>query len=236
MPALNEEAGIGAAIKQIPVNKLNEIGHSVEIIVVDNGSTDNTARIAREKGAIVVLQPQRGYGNAYAAGFEAASGDIIVTGDADMTYPFDHLPGMICHFLVAGLDFLNTDRLSRIRPDAMNKVHVVGNRILTWVAGAFFKWPFTDSQSGMWIFKRSILPDFDLRSKGMPFSQEIKIEAFVKGFKCAEIPIDYRVRAGKVKLNTFIDGFGNIAHLFKKRFFPSRLKSEIALQDIGPTD
>lgn len=218
IPALNEEAGIGAAVEQIPVNKLGEMGHTVEIIVVDNGSTDNTANIARDRGAKIVFQPDRGYGKAYKAGFDAASGDIIITGDADMTYPFDTLPEMIEGFLANDIDFMSTDRLSRLNPGTMKKMHVFGNNTLTMAARLLFGWPFRDSQSGMWIFKRAILDSLILGYEGMQFSQDLKIEAYIRGFKCAETPIDYRMRAGQVKLNSFRDGFGNMAHLFKKRF------------------
>ena len=63
-------------------------------------------------------------------------------------------------------------------------------------------------------FDRTGIP---FRSSGMPFSQELKIEAFAKGYKCAEIDIQYRARAGKEKLNTIGDGLGNITHLLRKR-------------------
>jgi len=80
-----------------------------------------------------------------------------------------------------------------------------------------FSSPFKDSQSGMWVFKRHILDDLDLYSSGMSFSQELKLEAFSKGFHCGEVTIDYRARIGKAKLNPIRDSVGNITHLFKKR-------------------
>ena len=76
-----------------------------------------------------------------------------------------------------------------------------------------------DSWSGMWIFKRSIWPKLNVKSSGMPFSQELKIEAYRNGFKCTEVPIVYRARVGEVKLNTFKDGLSSIFHLLNKRIF-----------------
>lgn len=219
IPALNEELGIQAVIRQIPVQEIEKLGHSVEIVVVDNGSTDRTAELAEKEGARVVSQSIRGYGNAYKAGFEHAQGDIIVTGDADMTYPFDMLPKLLTDMFKSEADFMNTDRLSNLDPKAMTPSHIFGNWLLSITMSQLFNWPFRDSQSGMWIFKRSILKDLDVVSGGMSFSQELKIEAYVKGFKCVEVPIEYRVRVGKVKLNTVKDGVGNITQLIKKRIY-----------------
>jgi len=217
IPALNEEQGIGDVIKEIPINELKKMGYNTEVLVIDNGSQDQTPHIARTHGAKVIIQPIRGYGNAYKAGFANATGSIIATGDADMTYPFNILPGVIKLIEDTGVDFVNTNRLTTLKHEAMEGSHVLGNHVLTGLARILYGWPFKDSQSGMWIFKRSIWKDLRVNSSGMPFSQELKIEAYIRGFKCIEIPIDYRARAGEGKLNTVRDGIGNIKQLIKKR-------------------
>lgn len=226
IPALNEEEGIAAVINQVPVQKLEELGYKTEIIVVDNASTDRTAEIASQHGARVVFQPNRGYGNAYKAGFASATGDIIATGDADMTYPFDMLPEILKAMRDNGVEFLNTNRLETLNPEAMTFSHVIGNWGLSLVTRVLFGWPYRDSQSGMWIFKREIWQHLDVRSPGMPFSQELKIEAYAKGFICDELPIEYRPRVGQVKLNTMKDGIRNISQLFLKRFTLSSKRSD----------
>src|SRR5688572_28044918 len=202
IPALNEEAGIGAVIKEIPLRKLKKDGYDVEVLVIDNGSTDNTARIARKHGASVIVQPIRGYGNAYKTGFANATGDVIATGDADLTYPFDELPNILAKMRNENLEFVTTDRLSSLDPAAMTKSHVWGNWLFSTTTKMLFNVPFNDSQSGMWVFKREIWPQLSVGSAGMPFSQELKIEAHYKGFRCAEVPITYRARAGSPKLST----------------------------------
>jgi len=217
IPALNEEHGIGRVLEEIPIEKLKSMGYSVEVLVIDNGSHDKTPHIAREKGAKVIIQPIRGYGNAYKAGFANATGDIIATGDADLTYPFSILPDVIHLINDKGVDFINTDRLTTLNTGVMEGSHIWGNKLLTTTTHLLFGWPFIDSQSGMWIFKRSIWKGLHVKSSGMPFSQELKIEAYLRGFKCIEIPIDYRARAGEVKLNTIKDGLGNIKQLVRKR-------------------
>lgn len=217
IPALNEEKGIGPVLKEVPIKKLIEMGFEVEILVIDNDSTDKTVKIARDHGATVIIQPIRGYGNAYKAGFANASGEIIATGDADCTYPFEILPKALILMQEEDIDFINTDRLTTLKKGVMSWSHRYGNKLLTYISRVLFKWPFVDSQSGMWIFKKSIWKKLKVKSSGMPFSQELKIEAYRRGFKCKEIHINYRMRAGKEKLNTIQDGIGNIFHLFKIR-------------------
>jgi len=91
IPALNESKAIKRVLKEIPSKKLKKMGYKTEIMVIDNGSKDKTKLIAQSNGARVIVQPVKGYGNAYKAGFANATGDIIATGDADLTYPFDIL-------------------------------------------------------------------------------------------------------------------------------------------------
>lgn len=235
IPALNEEKGIGPVLKEIPVNQLKKLGYETEIMVIDNGSKDKTRHIARSHGATVIIQPVKGYGNAYKAGFANASGYIIATGDADLTYPFKDLPKFIKKMEKENLDFINTNRLKYVNPKVMTPSHIFGNWLLTTIMKILFRTPFIDSQSGMWIFKRHIWEELQVHSSGMAFSQELKIEAHIRGFKCAEIPVLYRARAGDSKLNTLKDGFKVILQLFHKKvsiLFSTTskvVKSEVAL-------
>jgi glycosyltransferase involved in cell wall biosynthesis len=217
IPAFNEVDNIPKVMANIPDDELVRTGYEVEIIVVDNASTDGTGEVAAALGATVIVQPMRGYGNAYHAGFAAAQGNVIATGDADCTYPFDALPGLVDHLISNGLDFLSTNRLAKDNRHAMKESHNVGNRLLTAASRSLFRSPFRDSQSGMWIFRREIWRHMDVRSGGMPFSQEIKNEAYLKGFSCEEVAIEYRPRGGDVKLNAFRDGIRNASQLMSHR-------------------
>tara|TARA_Y100000310_G_scaffold252790_1_gene259517 strand:+ start:1217 stop:1900 length:684 start_codon:yes stop_codon:yes gene_type:complete len=217
IPALNEEQAIGRVISAIPVKDFKKLGLQTEILVIDNGSTDRTKTIAEQNGAKVIIQPDRGYGNAYRIGFANASGDIIATGDADLTYPMQDLPKMVKKLIDQNIDFMTTNRFAKMQQKAMSKRNRFGNQVLTFFTNMLFRVKIQDSQSGMWIFKKKVLGHLSLKSPGMPFSQELKIEAMSNGFKSVEEPITYSERVGEVKLNAFKDGFGNLFHLFKKR-------------------
>ena len=217
IPALNEEEGIGLVLKEIPISQLMDMGYETEVMVIDNGSKDKTGYIAKQHGATVIVQPVKGYGNAYKAGFANASGHIIATGDADLTYPFEDLPQIISKMEMEELDFISTDRLKFVNPEVMTPSHIFGNKVLTIITRMLFNLPFVDSQSGMWVFRSEIWNELDVRSSGMSFSQELKIEAHIKGFKCAEVPIKYRIRSGETKLNTFRDGTKVILQIFRKK-------------------
>lgn len=219
IPAYNEEKAIKTVVKSIPLDKLKAIGYDTDILVIDNNSKDKTGHLARESGAKVIVQPVQGYGNAYKAGFANATGDIIATGDADCTYPFDILPEVLLMMERKNLDFINTNRLKNVHKDNMHWTHQFGNWFLLTISKMlWWGYPFNDSQSGMWIFKRKIWSKLHVKSSGMPFSQEIKVEAFKKGFKCGEVDISYGARVGEVKLRGLRDAVGNTVHLFVKKF------------------
>jgi glycosyltransferase involved in cell wall biosynthesis len=187
--------------------------------VVDNGSEDRSSEVAHAFGAAVIREPVRGYGRAYKRGFVQASGDIIITLDGDHSYPPDSISYLLEAFLHLRLDFLSASRFPVQDPDAMSFKHRIGNLILSLAMSVlYFRW-VKDSQSGMWVFRRSILKDFKLEADGMAFSEEIKIEALKHPrVRFAEISILYTSRLGEIKLNPWRDGFYNLFFLLKKRF------------------
>ena len=213
IPTLNEEKAIGKVLDSIPKTE------DMEVIIVDGLSTDRTVEIAREKGAKVILEKRKGYGRAYKTGFKHAKGEIIVTLDGDLTYPAEKIPELVDYLRRNQLDFITCDRLSRLDKRTMSRKHRVGNWILKTATNLLFGLHLNDSQSGMWVFRRSILSRFTLESDGMPLSEEIKIKAFKHPeIKAQEIPIDYRIREGEVKLNSWRDGWNNLKFLFHLRF------------------
>ncbi len=211
IPCLNEEIGIGEVLRELPP-------FVDEIIVVDNGSTDRTATVAGEMGAIVIPELNRGYGRAYKSGFSKATGDIIITLDGDHSYPVDALSYLLEAFMHCGVGFVSASRFPVLHDAAMNSKHKFGNRVLSIVMSLLFLRWVHDSQSGMWIFRRDALRKMNLVSDGMAFSEEIKIEAIRNkeiGFR--EIFISYSQRIGERKLMPWRDGFQNLMFLLRKR-------------------
>jgi len=224
IPTMNEEESIGEVLDEIH-SALKPTGWDYEILMVDTNSKDRTREIGREKGAIIVDEPRRGYGRAYKTGFERATGDIIVTLDGDTTYPAYDIPRLVNILLKENLDFITTDRLSNMEKGAMSFKHRLGNWILAKTTNILFGLHLRDSQSGMWVFRRGILNKIKLTSDGMPLSEEIKIEAFKK-VRAKEVPIKYRPRKGEVKLNSWKDGKENLKFLFRKK---KMMKEELSL-------
>src|SRR5579863_9417922 len=212
IPCLNEEQGIRRVLEAMPE-------FVDEVIVVDNNSTDRTHEVASSLGAKVIHETVRGYGRSYKRGFTAATGDLIVTLDGDHSYPVDAISYLLEAFLHLNVDFLNASRFPVRDNNAMSFKHKIGNLILSLAMSAlYFRW-VRDSQSGMWVFRRSILAGMKLESDGMAFSEEVKIEALKsRRIRFAEISIQYTSRLGEVKLNLWRDGFYNLWFLLKKRF------------------
>jgi glycosyltransferase involved in cell wall biosynthesis len=221
MPTLNEEKGIGKTLDSINKDVFKKNNWELEVIIVDGNSKDKTQEIAKKKGAKIILEKRRGYGRAYKLGMQKATGDIIVTGDADATYPFDKIHEYIQLLLHEKLDFITTDRFAELKEGSMTLTHRFGNLTLALVLRFLFLINIRDSQSGMWIFKKDALnkiQSLEQFNDGMPFSEEIKIEMFTtKNIKSKEIPSTLRPREGKLKLESFKDGWKNLKFLFVKR-------------------
>ena len=221
IPTLNEEEGIGITLDSIKKDEFKKRGWDYEILIIDGNSKDRTREIAESKGAKVIIEPRKGYGRAYKTGLAAAAGDIIVTGDADGTYPFDKVHEYIDLMLKEGLDFITTNRFAELKHGAMSFKHFIGNSILSFTLRLLYGVKVKDSQSGMWIIKKDALKKIKPLEKfddGMPFSEELKIEMFSnKEIKAKEIDSCLYERKGVAKLQSFKDGWRNLKFLFLNR-------------------
>ena len=212
IPCLNEAETIERCVRAA-YGVLDEHRLAGEVIVVDNGSDDGSAGIAARAGAQVVMEPRRGYGSAYLAGFAAARGDYIVMADADLTYDFGDIPRFV-EQLDDGADLVMGDRMDNIQPGAMPWLHrYVGNPVLTGILNLFFRTGVSDAHCGMRAFRRDVLPRLDLRTTGMEFASEMVIRASKEDLDIRQFPIEYHPRGGESKLSSFRDGWRHLRFL-----------------------
>ncbi len=212
IPCLNEAENIQACVRSA-LEVMERAGIRGEVVVADNASDDDSARLAAEAGAHVVSETRRGYGSAYLAGFAAARGRYIVMGDADLTYDFAEIPRFVAE-LDNGAELVMGDRMDNIQPGAMPWLHrYVGNPILSGILNLFFSTGIRDAHCGMRALRRDVLPRLDLRTTGMEFASEMVIRAGKEDLRVTEFSIGYHPRGGTSKLSTFRDGWRHLRFL-----------------------
>jgi glycosyltransferase involved in cell wall biosynthesis len=212
IPCLNEAQNIEACVAEAR-QALARMGVEGEVVVADNDSEDDSARLAERAGARVVIERRRGYGSAYLAGFAASHGRYIVMADADLTYDFKEIPRFVAA-LEEGAEMVIGDRMDSIQPGAMPWLHrYVGNPLLTGLLNLLFRTGVKDAHCGMRALRREVLGRLDLRTTGMEFASEMVIRASKENLKIAEFPIEYHPRGGESKLSSFRDGWRHLRFL-----------------------
>jgi dolichol-phosphate hexosyltransferase len=214
IPSLNEERGIKKTLASLPLRELELMGFDTEVLVVDGNSHDGTQEIVRASGARLIVEERKGYGRAYKTGFSLSKGHIIVTLDADGTYPAELIPYYLAELISNNLDFITINRFSRVEKGAMSLTHRIGNKALSSMLRLLYSISVVDSQSGMWVVKKELINNIVLMSDDMALSEEIKVVAF-RYFKSAELPGSYSIREGDPKLATLRHGWKNLCFLFK---------------------
>lgn len=215
IPCLNEEAGLKKILPQI--SPLVD-----EIIIVDNGSKDKSleaTKSLRDKRIKIIEEKKRGYGFALRRGLKEADGGYIIALDGDGSYFPSDTEKLVRKMVKNDLDFVWGTRFPLKNRKSMPFINLLGNKILTFFTNLLFGLNLKDSQSGMWAMKKDVLEQLSLTQGGMGFSEELKLEAIIKGLKYKEIIIGYQERMGKSELSIIKDGFWNLFFLFKKRFY-----------------
>lgn len=203
IPALDEERSLPKVLEAIPKDWVREI------VVVDNGSRDRTAEVARAAGATVIAQPERGYGAACLAGIEHLKStpcQVIVILDGDYSdYP-EQLPQVVGPILENRADFVIGSRtLGRAEAGSMMPQQRFGN----WLAGVMI-WAFCGRRfSDMGPFRAldfAKLQSLNMVDRTYGWNVEMQMKALYKGLRVEEVPVDYRVRIGHSKIAGTIKG------------------------------
>jgi len=192
MPCLNEAETLHTCIeKALKASAL--LGLNFEVVIADNGSTDNSVEIAERSGARVVHVKEKGYGSALSGGIRAARGKWIVMGDADDSYDFSQI-GPFVEKLQQDFDLVIGCRMPRgggvIAPRAMPWKHRwLGNPALSLVGRIFFRCPINDFHCGLRAFTKQAFEKMELQTTGMEFASEMVIKATMKDLRVGEVPI-----------------------------------------------
>lgn len=217
IPCKNEEKIISKTVKSIP--------HYVdEVIVVDNGSKDNSAKEAEKAGAVVFSDNRKlngvGYGYAHLTGISNAKGDFIVGMDADDTYPSSEIKNIVEFMEKYELDVVSCNRLPLKNPKAISPLRRLGIYVLNLEVAILYGYRIKDILTGMWVIRATALPKLNLRMGDWNLSPEVKVAAIMhKDLKFAEYQIDHFVREKEPsKQQIWKTGIGHMSYIFKKRF------------------
>ncbi len=200
IPARNEEQAIGKVLAEIP----SEV---TEIVVADNGSTDSTAQVAKEAGAVVVHVPEPGYGRACLAGIEACGAcDIIVFLDGDASdYPAE-MTKLIAPIIAGEADFVLGSRVLGVREKgALTPQQRFGNGLACFLMKLFWKSRFTDLGPFRAI-RRETLESLNMQAPTFGWTVEMQVRLLKQKIPYAEVPVNYRKRIGKSKISGTLKG------------------------------
>lgn len=224
LPCYNEEKTIGKVVRDF-----RAVLPEADIYVYDNNSTDRTAELAAEAGAIVRRERTQGKGNVIRRMFREVEADCYLMADGDDTYPAYHAPQMVAAVLEEQADMVIGDRLSSTYfTENKRPFHNMGNKLVRGLICRLWHTEVKDIMTGYRAFSRPFVKLFPVMSGQFEIETEMTIHALDKRFRLVEIPIDYRDRpeGSESKLNTFSDGLKvlrTIVTLFKEyrpmRFF-----------------
>jgi glycosyltransferase involved in cell wall biosynthesis len=215
LPCLNESETLEICIRK-SFQSISQLGISGEVIVSDNGSTDNSKEIALRNGARLVEVKTKGYGAALHSGFKFARGKFVIMADADDSYALDRLEPFY-EALMEGADFVIGNRFAGgIEKDAMPFLHkYLGNPVLSWIARKFFGGNIRDYHCGLRAFNKEKVLNLDLRSPGMEFASELIVKAQLHDLKIVQVPTTLKKdgRSRPPHLKTWSDGFRHLRFL-----------------------
>ncbi len=211
LPCLNEREAIGQCVRDA-LAALAAAHLEGEVLVVDNGSTDASAEIARAAGARVVAEGRPGYGSAYLRGIAVARGDVLVMLDADGSYPAERIGDFARPLLDGSADMVLGNRFAYpLTREAMPWANrAIGNPALSTMTRLLFGAPLRDMHCGMRSILRSHAESLRLQAPGMEFATEMIVKALDRSLRIVELPIVYRRRLGSSKLHPLRDAWRHV--------------------------
>ena len=177
-------------------------------MVVDNGSADATAELARSAGAEVIVEPRRGKAHAVLAGFAHVQADLIVMIDGDGSYPAEGVTQLLDAYAVSPCDMITGVRKAYDPRSAYRPLHRVGSAAFAWVFWLVFNHEPRDLFSGLRVFSKRFYKNVPILFRGFELETELTVQAIEKRFSVAEVEVSFRQRApgSSSKLRTVSDG------------------------------
>lgn len=217
MPCLNEVNTVGICVREA-LTFIEKHHIPGEVLVVDNGSEDDSAAAAEEAGAKVIRQPQRGYGSAIRTGIENSRGRVIIIGDCDTTYDFLHLEEMYGLLSAGEWDMVIGNRFAGgMEKGSMPRSHKWGVRFLSWVGRTTLHTDIHDFHCGLRGLTRSAAERLKFYTDGMEFATEMIAQAVSLGLSIAQTPVVLRKCSykRKSKLRTTRDGLRHLLYMLQ---------------------
>lgn len=203
IPCLNEARGIAAVVHEYAL-----VFPQADILVVDNGSEDGTAAVARAAGASVITEKRRGKARAVATALAAIDTDLVLMIDGDGSYPAEGARLLIQEYLREPADMITGIRSAQNASQVFRPMHQWGMSIFAAVMNLVFRFKPLDLFSGLRLFSRRFYQHVPVLSRGFELEIELTIQAIDKSFSMTEIPVPFRSRANgsESKLKTVRDG------------------------------
>jgi glycosyltransferase involved in cell wall biosynthesis len=240
IPCYNEAKGIAKVIKKIPHDHLTHNFFDIQVYVIDNNSTDATAKVAQKAGAVVIHEPKKGKGNAMRTGFRSISAetDYVVMLDGDDTYDAGEILRLIEPLTSGFSDVVVGSRMSgKIEGSSMPRFNLLGNWVFTHLVRYVYRANVTDVLTGYFAWKKQVIDELHphLVSDGFAIEMEMITKMARMGHIITSVPISYLQRAGDSNLHPLKDGI-RILNMFIRNLTWHPVSLQPALAEASDED